>query len=326
MTQAPKKINAALSKAIADAPAVSGVIWAHESEIEDSPYQFRPIDLESPENRDMVQSILKHGVLQPGGARLISGKKHKGIKYQLAFAHRRLHCSREAAKTNPERAWFPLIVRDYSDVEMAEIALVENVQREDPSDWVTALGIKKLMEVSAEKGQPLSEGEVAKRISKVTEDGKQSHYTVSYVRNHLGLFKLRPQLQEVAQRRNAVRSSLFEIQKVTDPEIERELIEQIDKPKPVGYQTIKTQVEKHLQEEAHKRESIKPEPHSAKRLQMATARQREARQRSRELLTEMSGHLHALTSYLGDVGDEYFDNEIAPRIERLQSQLKQLKP
>lgn len=261
------KLSSALTRAIADAPPVAGAVWVDVEEVEESPYQFRSLDLNDAEMKDLVLSVIDKGVLQPVLLRPIEGKKYKGVKYQLVAGHRRWFASREAANTNPSRRFVMAIVREISDIESAEIALIENVQRVDPSDWVIAQGIKKLMDLHAEQGEPISELGLAKKLHKTDANGNQATVSPSYVRNHLALFKLRPQLQEVAQRRNQVKSALLEIQKLPDgSELEEKLIEQVDRKKPASFSTIKQQVDSFLESEKNKRESFRaPDAHTQSR-------------------------------------------------------------
>lgn len=239
---------AVVAKSVAAASPMTNAIWAHYSELEGNPFQYRPeIDPATPENQEMLQSIIKHGILQPLPARLSVGKSYKGIKYETMAGHRRTALSELAAQESPERAWIPLILGEYSDEQAAEIAIAENEQRENPSDWATAIAIKKLMEMYATKGEPLSESAVARKLNK----------SIGYVRNHLGMLKLRPSLQEVAQKHSKVKSSLFEIEKINDPEVERELIEQVESGAP--FTQIKSRVEQHQAHEKWLKDSQRPD-------------------------------------------------------------------
>ncbi len=71
--------------------------------------------------QELAESIRVHGVVQP----LIVRKRDDG-SYDLIAGERRLRAAKLAG-----RATVPILVRDYSDQTVAEIALVENLQRED---------------------------------------------------------------------------------------------------------------------------------------------------------------------------------------------------
>lgn len=71
--------------------------------------------------QELAESVRVHGVVQP----LIVRKRDDG-SYDLIAGERRLRAAKLAG-----RATVPILVRNYSDQTVAEIALVENLQRED---------------------------------------------------------------------------------------------------------------------------------------------------------------------------------------------------
>jgi ParB/RepB/Spo0J family partition protein len=243
------KVSAALARVIAEAAPMTNAIWAHVSEVEGNPFQYRPeIDPNAPENKEMIASIIENGILQPLPARAVSGKTYKGIKYQTMAGHRRTELSAIAAQTVPERAWIPLVLGDYDDVQAASIAIIENEQRENPSDWATALAIRRLEEESAKRGQSLSRQDLVRKLSK----------SRTYIDNALGVFELRPELQDIAKRRNGVRSSLFQIQKLPpDADVIESLMEMVDREKPAGFREVESRVEHALLEIKNKKESFR---------------------------------------------------------------------
>lgn len=84
-----------------------------------NPYQpRRTFTQESLE--ELAQSIAQHGLLQP-----IVVRPHLG-RYQLAVGERRWRAAKLAGKES-----IPAVVMDLTDRQLAEIALVENIQRED---------------------------------------------------------------------------------------------------------------------------------------------------------------------------------------------------
>lgn len=70
--------------------------------------------------QDMAASIKKHGLIQPLVVR------RKGISYELIAGERRYRAAKIAGL-----AAVPVVIRDYDDKQSAEIALIENLQRED---------------------------------------------------------------------------------------------------------------------------------------------------------------------------------------------------
>lgn len=118
-------------------------------EIRTNPYQPRRL-FSDVALQELAASILEHGVLQP----IIVRKADNG--YQLISGERRLQATRRAGLTQ-----IPAIVRDYSDRQALEVALVENLQREDISPVEAAEAYKRLMD---EFG--LTQEQVALRVGK----------------------------------------------------------------------------------------------------------------------------------------------------------------
>jgi ParB family chromosome partitioning protein len=114
-----------------------------------NPYQprraFAPEALE-----ELAESIRQHGILQPLTVRPRDGG------YQLIAGERRLQAARKAGL-----AEVPVMVRDCTDAEMLELALVENLQREDLNPMEAAQSYQQLMD---EFG--FSQTEVAARVGK----------------------------------------------------------------------------------------------------------------------------------------------------------------
>lgn len=85
---------------------------------------------------DLSASIAQHGVLQP----LLVRPMPDG-SYQLVAGERRWRASRMAGLTE-----VPVVIRDMTEQEAAELALIENLQREDLNPMEEALGYQTLME------------------------------------------------------------------------------------------------------------------------------------------------------------------------------------
>ena len=85
---------------------------------------------------ELADSISQHGELQPLLVRPL-----KNGSYQIVAGERRWRASRMAGITE-----VPVIIRDFSDVEVMEIALIENLQREDLSAVEEAKGYRALMD------------------------------------------------------------------------------------------------------------------------------------------------------------------------------------
>lgn len=120
------------------------------SEIEPNREQPRK-DFNEEALRELADSIATHGVLQPLLVRPIAGGG-----YQLVAGERRWRASRMAGLSE-----VPVVIREMTDSEMTQIALIENLQREDLNSVEEALGYKSLMEA-----YNLTQDEVAKAVGK----------------------------------------------------------------------------------------------------------------------------------------------------------------
>ncbi len=86
--------------------------------------------------QELADSIAEHGVIQP----IIVVNGENGY-YRIIAGERRWRAAKLAGLTE-----IPAIVRDYSDVQAAEISLIENLQREDLNPIEEAQGYKNLMD------------------------------------------------------------------------------------------------------------------------------------------------------------------------------------
>ena len=133
------------------------------SDLRVNPYQPRKIfDEES--LQELAESIKEHGVIQP----IIVKKSIKG--YEIVAGERRFRASKLAGKET-----IPAIVRNFTDEEMMEIAVLENLQRENLNAVDEANAYKTLME-----NLHLTQDQVSKRVNK-----SRSHIT-----NLLGILAL----------------------------------------------------------------------------------------------------------------------------------------
>jgi ParB family chromosome partitioning protein len=97
----------------------SGTLWLDIQAIDANPYQPRK-SFDELEIADLADSMREHGVLQP-----LVVRRH-GERFQVIAGERRLRAAQAAGW---ERV--PVQVRDVADQQMAELAIVENVQRKD---------------------------------------------------------------------------------------------------------------------------------------------------------------------------------------------------
>jgi ParB family chromosome partitioning protein len=129
------------------------------------PNPLQPRGLIAPESlAELASSIKEHGVIEP----LVVAKTPAG--YQIIAGERRWRASKQAGLTT-----VPVIIRETTAKGMLEMALVENVQREDLNPIERAQAFQRLVE---EFG--LYVGEIAKRVGK----------SESYVSNTMRLLGL----------------------------------------------------------------------------------------------------------------------------------------
>lgn len=145
------------------------VIYIPLEQIEVNPFQPRTTFDEN-SLAELSDSIKIHGVIQP-----ITVRKIENNKFQLIAGERRLRASQKAGKKE-----IPAYVRTASDQESIEIALIENIQREDLNPLEIAINYKRLMDECEITQEKLSE-RLGKNRSSVT--------------NFLRLLKLPPDLQ-----------------------------------------------------------------------------------------------------------------------------------
>lgn len=114
-----------------------------------NPYQPRK-EFSDEKLNELAESIRLHGVIQPLLVREFQGK------YQLIAGERRLRASKLVGLTE-----VPIVIREMNDQTMMEVALVENLQREDLNPIEEAEAYRRLMEEFS-----LTQEEIAKRVGK----------------------------------------------------------------------------------------------------------------------------------------------------------------
>ncbi len=101
--------------------------------------------------QELADSIKVHGVIQP----LVVNKRENG-KYMIIAGERRWRASKLAGLDK-----VPVVIKNYSDKQVKEISIIENLQREDLNPIEAARAIKQLMEEYS-----LTQEVVAERIGK----------------------------------------------------------------------------------------------------------------------------------------------------------------
>ena len=148
------------------------IVELNVNELRPNPYQPRTVFDEDALN-ELAESIKENGVIEP----IIVKKSIKG--YDVIAGERRLKASKIAGKET-----IPAIIRQLSDDKMAEIALLENLQRENLTALEEAKAYKSLIDKLN-----LTQEQLAKKVSK-----SRSHVT-----NMLGLLRLPKEVQNMIQ-------------------------------------------------------------------------------------------------------------------------------
>lgn len=139
------------------------IVEVNLNDLRSNPYQPRR-SFDEDKLKELAESIKEFGVLEP----IIVKKSIKG--YEIVAGERRCKASRIAGLST-----IPAIIKDFSDEDMMQIALLENIQREDLSAIEEAEAIANLVNLLG-----ISQEELARRIGK----------SRSYVTNMIGLLKL----------------------------------------------------------------------------------------------------------------------------------------
>lgn len=149
--------------------AATGVLRLPLENIETNPKQPRK-DFDDTAMQELAQSIKLHDIIQP-----ITVSKLHGNKYQLISGERRWRASKLAGLKD-----IPAFVRQANDHELLELALLENLQREDLNAMEIALSYKRMMDELSH-----TQEQVAERMGKDR----------STVTNYIRLLRLPPDIQ-----------------------------------------------------------------------------------------------------------------------------------
>ncbi len=160
-----------LEEKIIDSTPKDEIIEINIDELRPNPYQPRKV-FDEEKLQELADSIKEHGVFQP-----IIVKKSSIKGYEIIAGERRVKASQMIGLDV-----IPAIVRDFSDEEMMEIALLENLQRENLNAIEEALAYKKLLDSLS-----LTQEELAIKLGK----------SRTYVTNMLGLISLPEEVKDM---------------------------------------------------------------------------------------------------------------------------------
>ncbi len=213
-------------KAVYETATNEEIIEINLDDLRPNPYQPRKIFNDEALN-DLTESIKQHGVFQP----IIVKKSIKG--YEIIAGERRVRASKRAGLTK-----IPAIIRNLDDEQMMEIALLENLQRENLSSIEEAIAYKTMIEKLS-----LTQEELSKKVGK-----SRSHIT-----NILGLLRLPSEVQrmvannQISMGHARVLSKLEDDQKIID--MAREIVDKKISVRDLEYASFnedkKVKIERH---------------------------------------------------------------------------------
>lgn len=152
-----------------ESTSLGSISFVKINQVEVNPFQPRT-DFDPETLQDLAESIKLQGLIQP-----ITVRKAGQNSYQLISGERRLRASKLAGLTE-----IPAYVRSANDQQMLEMALIENIQREDLNAIEVALSFQRMIDECN-----LKQEELGSRVSK----------NRSTVTNYLRLLRLPPAIQ-----------------------------------------------------------------------------------------------------------------------------------
>lgn len=169
-------------------------------EIRSNPYQPRK-SFNEESIKELADSIKEYGIVQP----IIVKKAVKG--YELIAGERRTKAARVAGLEA-----IPAIIKEFDDQEMMEIALVENIQREDLNPIDEAKAYENIINMNH-----MTQDEFARRFGK-----SRSHVT-----NMLGLLKLPGATKKLVEENKISMGHARSLSKLSDETLVNELADKI---------------------------------------------------------------------------------------------------
>ena len=182
-------------KTVYDTVSKEEIIDIDLDELRPNPYQPRKV-FNDESLKDLAESIKEHGVFQP----IIVKKSIKG--YELVAGERRVRASRLVGLKK-----IPAIIRNLNDEQMMEIALLENLQRENLSCIEEATAYKAMIDSLS-----LTQDELAKKVGK-----SRSHIT-----NTIGLLRLPKEVQKILELAHKVVDEKLPVRDIEKESLEAE--------------------------------------------------------------------------------------------------------
>lgn len=205
------------------------------TELRPNPYQPRK-QFHSEAMEELAASIKEHGIVQP----LVVRNSIRG--YEIVAGERRYRAAQMVGLPT-----VPVVIRQFTDAQMMEIALIENLQREDLNPMEIAAAYQKLMSHFS-----LTQEELAQRVGK-----SRPHVT-----NFLRLLQLPAVIQEDVSRGTLSMGHARALLGVKDQELQLQLTEKVKKEK-ASVRQLEEWIQQLNQERPKKKKAVHQEvdPH-----------------------------------------------------------------
>lgn len=214
--------------------------------IKPNPYQPRK-SFDQERLEDLAESIKLHGILQP----IVLRKTISG--YNIVVGERRFRASKLAGSTT-----IPAIVKVLSDEDMMELAVIENLQREDLNAIEEAESYRKLMDELA-----LTQQEVAQRLSK----------SRPYIANMLRLLQLPKDITQMVKDNKLSGAHGRTLLAIKDKQKMKSIAKQAYRES----WSVRT-LEQYVNENTENKKSIKDKPHTTKKPKLIQQQERQLKE------------------------------------------------
>lgn len=191
------------STSVTDNPSAALGLISHikVNQVEVNPFQPR-FEFDEDALRELSESIKLQGLIQP-----ITVRQMGHNAYQLISGERRLRASKMAGMTE-----IPAYIRTADDQQMLEMALIENIQRENLNAIEVALSFQRMIDECA-----INQEELGDRVSK----------NRSTVTNYLRLLKLPPTIQAAIRDNKITMGHARALINVSDPSVQLFIYQEI---------------------------------------------------------------------------------------------------
>jgi ParB family chromosome partitioning protein len=198
-----RALGRGLSALLSDSPATVNeeLVEADIDLIEPNSLQPRT-NFDEEQLNNLAQSIQANGIIQPLLLRRIAGNR-----YQLIAGERRWRAAQRAGLLR-----VPAVIRDIPDDKILELALIENIQRQELNPIEEALAYKRLIETLG-----LTQEMVAQRV------GRDRTFITNYIR----LLRLPEDIQRLVEQEKISMGHARALLGVDDPEVQRKVADSI---------------------------------------------------------------------------------------------------